>query len=101
MRQQRIVFFEVLAEAKAGIEHDARALYAALEGDLQAVRQIVFYNRSNVGFGWKSSPLLRLSASVHQHHAALQLRTGAGHLHVPLKGADVVDDFSARVNGGP
>ena len=46
------------------------------------------------------APFFRTPAGVHQHHACAELRANRGHLRIPHEAADIVDDFSACLEGG-
>ena len=100
MRQQRIVLFEVLAEAEAGIEHDARALHAALEGHLHAVGQIMLHQRDDVRFdaaACATAPgVPRVCIITTPHCSSAQVAAICGS---HCKRADVVDDLRARADG--
>ena len=96
LASKRIVLLEILAEAEAGIEHDALASHTRFEGHLHPIGQVVL----NLGRQYRRA-LSRLRHSVGRPRVCIittphQLGAGRSHGGVPLKGADVVDDLRAR-----
>ena len=98
--QERIVVFEILAEAKAGIDHDAFTFDAGHGGGVGPVAEFALGEHHDVGYGREFAPFFGASTHVHQDGAAFEFGDGFGHLGVPTEGADVVDDFCAGFDGG-
>ena len=102
VRQQWIVLVEVLAETEAGIEHDALALDAAIQGALHAIGEIVDHQRRDVGLRAAGGAIRpgrpRVCISTTPHSNSPQV---SRHGCVPLKGAHVVHDFGTGFDGTP
>ncbi len=97
---QRIVLFETLAEAEAGIKHDALAANPGEDGLLGPVFQFTLHQQNDIPGRRQRAPFLGTSAHVHQDRAAFEIGDGLGHLPVPAKAADVVHNLSAGAYGG-
>jgi serine-type D-Ala-D-Ala carboxypeptidase/endopeptidase (penicillin-binding protein 4) len=102
VREQRMILTENLAEAVAGVEYDAAARDAGANSKFERMGEPFADERDNFRCGEtrQRGPLRRASARVHQDDPAAKFGAGRGHLGIPGKAADVVDDLRSGGNRG-
>src|SRR5271166_163788 len=101
MSEQRVILLEPFSESKAGIEHEMIALDAGEGGGLCPLAKISLHEQNRIANRRKRVPLFGSAARVHEHSSNFQLGQRLGHLWIPPKSADIVDDLGALVDRGP
>ena len=75
--EQRVIFFEALAEAEAGIEHQPVARDTGAQSAFARLAQLVADQRDHIVHLRQRAPLVRPAAGMHEHGAAAQFGDGA------------------------
>ncbi len=99
--EQCVVFVESLAEAEAWIDDDAVEIDAgrSCRGKTPAEFTDDEWHDLTGSERWKSVPVRRAPAGVHQDQAAGEGRTGFRHGGIPEEAADVIDDLHTGLDG--